>query len=116
QRLMYERIGQLRSVRKLYTEDLVNRGDLTVEEAERSLEEFSERLRQAFEETRQVEPPPSSRVDRERPEPIPASPMPTGVPRETLQGIADRLATVPDGFHVHPKLERWLGERGGALD
>ena len=37
---MYEVIGQRRSVRKLYTELLVNRGDLTLEDAEKALEDF----------------------------------------------------------------------------
>ena len=37
---MYEVIGQRRSVRKLYTETLVNRGDLTLEECEVALEDF----------------------------------------------------------------------------
>ena len=49
---MYEVIGQRRSVRKLYTELLVNRGDLTLEEAEKALEDFRARLEAAFEETR----------------------------------------------------------------
>src|SRR5205085_639289 len=39
QPLMYEAIEARRSVRKLYTETLVNRGDLSVEEAEQALEQ-----------------------------------------------------------------------------
>ena len=38
---MYERIEQKRSVRKLYTEALVKRGDITMEEAEQALDDFS---------------------------------------------------------------------------
>jgi 2-oxoglutarate dehydrogenase E1 component len=44
----------------------------------------------------------------------------TGVPREKLSALLESLATVPDGFHPHPKIERLLearremarGERG----
>ena len=40
QPLMYKRIEARRSVRKLYTETLVRRGDITMEEAERALDDF----------------------------------------------------------------------------
>src|ERR687893_1655055 len=54
QPLMYKRIDARRSVRKLYTEALVRRGDLTMEEAEQALEDFSARMQVALEETRQT--------------------------------------------------------------
>jgi 2-oxoglutarate dehydrogenase E1 component len=47
---------------------------------------------------------------------------PTAVDRETLVGVADALADVPEGFTVHPKLRRVLEQRrrsvheGEALD
>ncbi|MDQ4024462.1 MAG: multifunctional oxoglutarate decarboxylase/oxoglutarate dehydrogenase thiamine pyrophosphate-binding subunit/dihydrolipoyllysine-residue succinyltransferase subunit, partial [Actinomycetota bacterium] len=44
QPLMYSKIDERRSVRKLYTEALLNRGELSVEEAEQSLESFRERM------------------------------------------------------------------------
>src|SRR5215204_5650640 len=55
QPLMYERIKNRRPVRKLYTEALVNRGDLSLEDAERSLEQFRQRLQQAFDDTHEEE-------------------------------------------------------------
>ena len=42
---MYELIRAHRSVRKLYTETLVNRGDLTLAQAEETLDDFSARAR-----------------------------------------------------------------------
>ncbi|MGH2660534.1 MAG: multifunctional oxoglutarate decarboxylase/oxoglutarate dehydrogenase thiamine pyrophosphate-binding subunit/dihydrolipoyllysine-residue succinyltransferase subunit, partial [Actinomycetota bacterium] len=115
QPLMYRRIGELRSVRKRYMEALVNRGEISVEEAEAALGEFSDRLRQAFEETKQERPevPP---MERRRPAPVAPAPVPTGVPRDRLQQVLEALTRVPDGFHVHPKLERWLEERSKALE
>src|SRR5688500_11036471 len=44
QPIMYAAIENRRSVRKLYTEELVNRGVLTVEEAEQALDDFRQRL------------------------------------------------------------------------
>ncbi|MFL5766625.1 MAG: multifunctional oxoglutarate decarboxylase/oxoglutarate dehydrogenase thiamine pyrophosphate-binding subunit/dihydrolipoyllysine-residue succinyltransferase subunit [Actinomycetota bacterium] len=116
QPLMYASIEQLRSVRKRYTEKLVNRGDLSVEEAERWLESFSERLRQAFEETRNA-PERVNPVEQQEPAAVgPAEPRSYGVARAELQTVLDAVTTVPDGFHLHPKLARWLDERRGALE
>ena len=52
QPLMYALIEAKRSVRKLYTESLVRRGDITLEEAEQALDDFSARLQAALDETR----------------------------------------------------------------
>ncbi len=52
QPLMYALIEAKRSVRKLYTESLVRRGDISIEEAEQALDDFSARLQAALDETR----------------------------------------------------------------
>ena len=56
---MYALIEARRSIRKLYTESLINRGDITVEEAEAALADFQHRLEGAFAETHTSEPPAS---------------------------------------------------------
>ncbi|MDR0366419.1 MAG: multifunctional oxoglutarate decarboxylase/oxoglutarate dehydrogenase thiamine pyrophosphate-binding subunit/dihydrolipoyllysine-residue succinyltransferase subunit, partial [Bifidobacteriaceae bacterium] len=53
QPVMYSFIDKKRSVRKIYTEALISRGDLTLEEAEESLKHFQSELERAFTETRQ---------------------------------------------------------------
>ena len=117
QPLMYERIKNRRPVRKLYTEALVNRGDLSIEDAERSLEEFRKRLQQAFDDTHDEEDSQVAKVELERPAPMAADPaVDTTVDRETLDQLLVRLTTVPDGFNVHPKLVKWLEQRAGALE
>jgi 2-oxoglutarate dehydrogenase E1 component len=52
QPLMYAKIDDRRSVRKLYTESLVKRGHMSLEEAEQALDDFRQRLQQALDETR----------------------------------------------------------------
>ncbi len=52
QPLMYDIIDGKRSVRKLYTESLVGRGDITLEDAEAALKDFQSRLEKVFVETR----------------------------------------------------------------
>ncbi|HMC42392.1 MAG TPA: multifunctional oxoglutarate decarboxylase/oxoglutarate dehydrogenase thiamine pyrophosphate-binding subunit/dihydrolipoyllysine-residue succinyltransferase subunit, partial [Acidimicrobiales bacterium] len=76
---MYERIENHRSVRKLFTEALVVRGELSLEDAERALDDFSSRLQAALDETRSSAPPQPSRLPPPPP-PAPAlAPIPTGV-------------------------------------
>ena len=52
QPLMYQRIEAKRSVRKLYTETLVRRGDITLEEAESALDDFNASLQVVLDEVR----------------------------------------------------------------
>lgn len=115
QPLMYAKIRDKRSVRKLYTELLVNRGDISLKEAEQALEQFQQLLEKAFEETKESAPPPVEVVFREPTPPEPAPPAPP-VSRETLQQVATCLGTVPEGFHVHPKLSRLLAYRARCLE
>jgi len=113
QPLMYERIERKRSVRKLYTEALVRRGDLTLEQAERALEDFQAKLQSALDQTRaaaspkKVLPPPPPPPDQ-----TPAPP--TGVPRDQLDRLVARLHRTPEGFTLHPKLARQFAQRETA--
>jgi 2-oxoglutarate dehydrogenase E1 component len=117
QPLMYERIKNRRPVRKLYTEALVNRGDLSIEEAEQFLEAFRRRLQQAFDDTHDEGGGQVAKVELERPAPMATDPaVDTAVDRRTLDQLLVKLTTVPEGFNVHPKLTRWLEQRAGALD
>ena len=80
QPLMYKLIDERRSVRKLYTESLVKRGELSLEEAEQSLDDFQRRLQVALDETRQTAPPTPAKAARP-PAPLGVLPhIPTGVP------------------------------------
>ena len=58
QPLMYKAIAERRSVRKLYVESLVKRGDITVDEAEQALGDFQAKLQVALDETRSQAPAP----------------------------------------------------------
>ncbi|MGZ4464617.1 MAG: multifunctional oxoglutarate decarboxylase/oxoglutarate dehydrogenase thiamine pyrophosphate-binding subunit/dihydrolipoyllysine-residue succinyltransferase subunit, partial [Nocardioides sp.] len=53
QPLMYDLIEQKRSVRKLYTESLIGRGDITIEEAEQVLRDYQQQLERVFTEVRE---------------------------------------------------------------
>jgi 2-oxoglutarate decarboxylase len=110
QPLMYKAIAQRRSVRKLYVEALVKRGELTVEEAESALLDFQHKLQVALDETRAHAP---ETVKVAKP-PKPQGVLPhveTGVARTALDSIFDHLTAYPEGFTPHPKLVRQFEAR-----
>jgi 2-oxoglutarate dehydrogenase E1 component len=114
QPLMYARIEGRRSVRKLFTEVLVNRGDMSIEEAEAVLEEFREELKRAFDETRQPTGPPS--IEWKPPAQVGGlPPEETGVARAELDRIVEALTTAPEGFAAHKRLVKLLEARRAAL-
>ena len=111
QPLMYAKINERRSVRKLFTESLVKRGQLSLDEAEQALDDFQKRLQQALDETRQPAPPANHRAA----EPAPAAGVvphvETGVDRSVLDRVFGALTAWPDDFNVHPKLARQMDAR-----
>ena len=116
QPLMYKRIEARRSVRKIYMESLVKRGLITVEEAEKALDDFQGRLQTSLDQTRQGAPPAGTRA-RKAPEPIGVLPhVTTGVDRAVLDRVFAGLTTVPAGFTIHPKLVRQFETRTAAYN
>src|SRR3954469_13334624 len=70
---MYQIIDTKRSVRKLYTEELIGRGDITVQDAEEQLRDFQQQLERVFKATRDAAGSPGGRATRTRQdEPEPA--------------------------------------------
>ncbi|CAM5468278.1 2-oxoglutarate dehydrogenase E1 component [Streptomyces griseomycini] len=63
QPLMYDLIDKKRSVRKLYTESLIGRGDITLEEAEQALQDYQGQLEKVFTEVREGHQPARCRGD-----------------------------------------------------
>ncbi|XVV02914.1 multifunctional oxoglutarate decarboxylase/oxoglutarate dehydrogenase thiamine pyrophosphate-binding subunit/dihydrolipoyllysine-residue succinyltransferase subunit [Actinosynnema sp. CA-248983] len=108
---MYDVIDTKRSVRKIYTESLIGRGDISVEEAEKALQDFSSQLEHVFNEVRELEKHPikaSPSVEAEQQVP---TKLPTGIPRETIEHIADAHVNLPDGFTPHPRVKPVLERR-----
>ncbi len=116
QPLMYDTIEQKKSVRKLYTEALVGRGDITLEEAEQALLEYQKLLEQNFTSVRQAE---YDAAEYTRTPDYPDKPfdevLVTSVTSETLKAVADAYTAVPDGFTVHPKVLPQLQRRAASI-
>ncbi|GAB1508855.1 multifunctional oxoglutarate decarboxylase/oxoglutarate dehydrogenase thiamine pyrophosphate-binding subunit/dihydrolipoyllysine-residue succinyltransferase subunit [Actinophytocola sp. KF-1] len=108
---MYDIIDTKRSVRKTYTEALIGRGDISVDEAEKALRDFSSQLEHVFNEVRELEKhpvAPSPSVESEQQ--VPAK-LATNITRDVLERIADAHINLPDGFTPHPRVKPVLERR-----
>ena len=115
QPLMYDLIEQKRSVRKLYTESLIGRGDITIEEAEQVLRDYQQQLERVFTEVREATSQPSEWTTVPDYPDKPQGETATAVVPEVLKRIADAYVTPPDGFTVHPKVMPQLQRRAQAI-
>jgi len=107
QPVMYDLIDAKRSVRKIYTESLIGRGDITVEEAEAALRDYQEQLERVFAETRDVSNAPPEETEDAPVERVPE----TAITIEVLKSIGESQINLPEGFTVHPRLLPQLQKR-----
>jgi 2-oxoglutarate decarboxylase len=108
---MYDVIDAKRSVRKVYTEALIGRGDISVDEAERALRDYAQQLEHVFNEVRELEkhpPAPSESVETEQ---IIPTGLSTGVDRSVIERIGDAHVNLPEGFSTHSRVQPVLDKR-----
>jgi 2-oxoglutarate dehydrogenase E1 component len=115
QPLMYDLIEQKRSVRKLYTESLIGRGDITLEEAEEVLRDYQTKLERVFTEVRDADKQPEAWTTVPDYPEKPVGEATTAVTDEVLKRIADAYVTPPEGFTVHPKVMPQLQRRATSI-
>ncbi|NLT25586.1 MAG: multifunctional oxoglutarate decarboxylase/oxoglutarate dehydrogenase thiamine pyrophosphate-binding subunit/dihydrolipoyllysine-residue succinyltransferase subunit, partial [Microbacteriaceae bacterium] len=115
QPLMYDLIEAKRSVRKIYAENLVGRGDLSQEEFEKAQADFHSELERAFAETHDSHTESITAAELStvgaREETHGSVPSSTAIPKDVVELIGEAHENVPDGFTVHPKLQRVLDAR-----
>ncbi len=116
QPLLYEKIRRRPSVRKLYTDRLIEAEVLDVAEAARMEEERKAELDEALRGVESNPPGPDEPYDPRGPwtgftRTPPEEEEDTSVPVEQLAQIAEGVGAVPSGFHVHPKLVPLLERR-----
>ncbi len=116
QPLMYNLIEAKRSVRTLYMENLIGRGDITQAEFDQANASFQATLENAFVEVHEAMSQPVALP--ERPVGIgttasekQALAKPTAISKEVVEAIGNAHANVPTGFTVHPKLAQLLQKR-----
>ncbi|PRX24699.1 2-oxoglutarate dehydrogenase E1 component [Actinoplanes italicus] len=105
---MYQIIDTKRSVRKLYTEELIGRGDITVQEAEEQLRDYQGRLEEVFKATRNAAgSPPRSHIIAEEPEPA----VETAIDPSVVQAVGQAHIELPEGFTPHKRVQQLLDRR-----
>lgn len=110
QPLEYQLIRKKPPIRELYRDQLISQGVVEKHIAEALETDFTNSLHQAMQEGKanavSVSSKPSK--DNSKSEDIAIC---TAVPKATLQAIAQRMCTIPEGFNIHPKLQKLLQER-----
>ncbi|MCY7342134.1 MAG: multifunctional oxoglutarate decarboxylase/oxoglutarate dehydrogenase thiamine pyrophosphate-binding subunit/dihydrolipoyllysine-residue succinyltransferase subunit [Pseudonocardia sp.] len=108
---MYDVIDTKRSVRKIYTESLIGRGDISMEEAEHALKDFSNQLEHVFNEVRELERTPARVSPSVEHEQLVPADLDTSVPLDIVHRIGDAHVDLPEGFTVHPRVRPVLERR-----
>ncbi|MFD5636175.1 multifunctional oxoglutarate decarboxylase/oxoglutarate dehydrogenase thiamine pyrophosphate-binding subunit/dihydrolipoyllysine-residue succinyltransferase subunit [Streptomyces sp. NPDC127077] len=121
QPLMYDRIDARASVRSLYADSLMRRGDLRADQVEGARRNYRDHLERAFAETRGLpasgsEPSAGAGADAVvRGDGVPG-PAPTAVDESTLRRVLASQTDLPSGFTVHPRVLPQLRRRSEMLD
>ncbi|MGV9450435.1 multifunctional oxoglutarate decarboxylase/oxoglutarate dehydrogenase thiamine pyrophosphate-binding subunit/dihydrolipoyllysine-residue succinyltransferase subunit [Streptomyces sp. NPDC003635] len=115
QPLMYDLIDKKRSVRKLYTESLIGRGDITLEEAEQALQDYQGQLEKVFTEVREATSQPATAEPSDPQAEFPVA-VNTAVTAEVVKRIAESQVNIPDSITVHPRLLPQLQRRAAMVE
>ncbi|CAL9435298.1 multifunctional oxoglutarate decarboxylase/oxoglutarate dehydrogenase thiamine pyrophosphate-binding subunit/dihydrolipoyllysine-residue succinyltransferase subunit [Streptomyces sp. enrichment culture] len=115
QPLMYDLIDKKRSVRKLYTESLIGRGDITLEEAEQALQDYQGQLEKVFTEVREATSQPTAVAPSDPQAEFPVA-VNTAVSTEIVKRIAESQVNIPDHITVHPRLLPQLQRRAAMVE
>ncbi len=117
QPLLYRAIEERKPVREAYLEHLLALKGLTREEAEEIVVHRRELLERELSESRRGEyQPPAESLrgtwsgytggpDASTPD------LDTGLPKEQLANLLEKQTTLPPGFHLHPKLQKFIESR-----
>ena len=117
QPVMYSLIEGKRTVRQLYTEALIGRGDITPDQAEAALDDFRAQLENVFADQERTAPTSQEHVKGLE---VPESQQEdagvmigwrTAVDRAIVERIGEAHLHAPEGFNVHPKLHQLLERR-----
>jgi 2-oxoglutarate dehydrogenase E1 component len=116
---LYEQIRKRQGVRRGYLDHLVKLGEVSQEQADEIAEQRRQHLEEHFQEAHGVEPEPNGATGNRRITSVvwksfqggPERMVPdveTGVDRQQLTGLLERLASVPTDFTPHRKIKRLL--------
>lgn len=109
---LYQKIREHTPVRSLYTQRLLDSGELTPTEEKAIAQRFEDRLEQAFQHVKDAS---SQLASSPSADGVPEDDVETAVPIEQLVEVAEAITAVPDAFSINPKLARQLPKRLDAV-
>ncbi len=119
---MYDLVARKGSVRKIYTDALIGRGDISLDDAEQAVNRFRGRLEEVFSMVRnpdltrdQVDNQVAYHLAPQYPtklSEVSAAPRPTAAQFERVAAVYEHL---PEGFTPHPKVAPQLIRRAQAI-
>jgi 2-oxoglutarate dehydrogenase E1 component len=113
QPLMYARVKAHPGVRAVYAERLIGEGVVTAEEVEQMMKEATERYERIHARAKEIVagksplkelPPPAEEEDG-------SEVVETPVAGEVIRDVARKIAVVPEGFNINPKMVSQLARR-----
>jgi 2-oxoglutarate dehydrogenase E1 component len=123
QPLMYRKIRSHPSILEVYSQKLIAEGTVSEAEVEEMKSAWRSKLDAEFEIAQGYKPNKADWLDGRwaglkavREDSDDPRRGQTGVPVETLQQIASALTTVPEGFHVHRTIQRFLDNRKKMME
>ena len=116
QPLVYKAIEHRPTIRDSYLKHLLALGKVTEDEATQIAETERGDLEKQFNEAKNSPPPAEQQTAAGFWQPYFGGSEPddgpeTGVPVEQLQNLLERLAHIPEGFHLHKKLQKTIERR-----
>ncbi len=113
QPIEYQMIREKQPIREIYRDKLIKQGVLEKEMAESLEEEFKASLQDKLNENKSTPPTeaklPEKKVESE-------GSVDTKVSKEMLVEVSKKLSQIPEGFTIHPKLERLVKERQAMVE
>ena len=114
QPLMYKMIDAKRSTRTLFTEALIGRGDITIDEADEVARDYQAQLEAVFAAVNNLEA--HTNPNFKAPVAPDAHEIVTSISENLAHEIAATQLAIPEGFSVHPKLLPQLAKRVESLN
>lgn len=110
---MYAAIDSLPTVRQQWAEQLVEAGKVEADRPQQLVQQQQRALQETLE---SIAPEEHVELEIKPPPPGAARKVHTAVPAETLRTLHNALFQVPDGFQVHPRLQRIRRRAETALE
>ncbi|WP_235923000.1 multifunctional oxoglutarate decarboxylase/oxoglutarate dehydrogenase thiamine pyrophosphate-binding subunit/dihydrolipoyllysine-residue succinyltransferase subunit [Corynebacterium lizhenjunii] len=114
QPMLYDVIEDHTSVRELYTQELIGRGDLSEADAEAAARDFHDQMEAVFSEVKEAEKqPPKEQTGITSAQQLTRG-LDTSITREELASIGQAYLDTPEGFQYHKRVGKIAEQRAKA--